>query len=160
MELVWPRPVGPNAPDNYLIERAESPSAEPRPITELDHGDEPFYHDYKVQENREYFYYITAYNAAGAAPPDSTAPVYVRTPAPPGPVPNFSIAEDPGLSIATVSWDAPSLAAGQTSPVDGFTIEQRADDADDWATGGAPDGYMRRWTLGRVDIWCCHSRHG
>lgn len=146
VQLVWPRPVGANAPDNYLIKRAEQAGAEPQPITELNHGDDPFYHDYEVLPNREYYYYITAYNAAGAAPPDSSAPVYVRTPGPPGPVPNFSIADEPGLSIATVSWDAPSLAAGQTSPVDGFQIEHRPDD-DDWTPGGAPDAYMRRWTL-------------
>ena len=147
MQLIWPRLVGPNAPNYYLVERAEQAGAEPHPITELNHGDEPFYHDYTVRENSEYWYYITAYNSAGETPPDAAAPVYVRTPARPRPVPNFGIAATPGLSIATVSWDAPSLAAGQTSPVDGYLIEHRADDAGSWTSGGAPDGYMRRWTL-------------
>lgn len=150
LRLVWPRPVGPNAPDGYRIERAGPGQEQPQPVAAPHQGNEPFYHDHTVAENQTYRYYITAYNRIGETPPDHTAPVVARTPARPGPVTVLRLSEAAGLSIITIAWEAPGLAEGQTSPVTGYIIEYRQRDQA-WQHLADADGYLRRWTLTRLD---------
>ena len=150
LRLVWPRPVGPNAPDGYIIERADPEQEQQQPVAAPHQGNEPFYHDHTVAENRIYRYWITAYNRIGETPPNDTAPVIARTPARPGPVTVFSLSESAGLSIITIAWEAPGLAEGQTSPVSGYVIEYREPNQT-WRHLADADGYLRRWTLTRLD---------
>ena len=143
VELTWPHPTGPNAATSYLIERAETAAEVPQAVAEPHRGADPYYRDSAVVADREYRYCITAQNSAGRAPPDPGHPAFVRTPARPGPVPGLAVAEEPGLSIITVTWQAPSVTT-----VSNYIIEYRSEDETGWILGGEPDTYLRRWTFG------------